>query len=83
LGFVWDDDRVASRPGYVSTDVPAGALICGAFEAIWVGLWGAGFTFSVDPFTSFRTGVLSARVLVDMDVVVLHPAAFNVATSVT
>jgi HK97 family phage major capsid protein len=84
-GFVWDGDRVASRPAHVSTDVPAATLIAGAWDQIYVGLWGQGFVIEVNPHdpTAFKSGVVRARVLVSLDVAVVHPAAFCVASSIT
>lgn len=84
-GFVWDDDKVASRPARVTTDLPAATLVCGAWEAIYVGIWGEGFLLEVNPYdpTAFRSGMIQARVLLSCDVAVLHAPAFCVATSVT
>ena len=84
-GFIWDDDKVASRPGYVSTDIPASTLICGAWPSIWLGIWGSGFVIEVNPYdsTGFKSGTIQARILVSMDVCILHPAAFCKAESIT
>lgn len=84
-GFIWDDDKVASRPAFVSTDVPAATMICGAWEAAYLGIWGAGFVLEINPFDPalFKKGMIQARVLVSCDVAFLHPVAFSVATSIT
>lgn len=84
-GFIWDRDLVASRPGYVSTDVPTATMICGAWPFIYVGIWGQGFVVAINPFdpTHFKTGVIQARIIVSMDVAVLHPAAFCKSESIT
>jgi HK97 family phage major capsid protein len=84
-GFIWDDDKVASRPARVSTDVPAATLIAGAFEAVYLGIWGDGITVEINPHDpdGFKSGVIRARVLVSCDVAVVHPGAFVVATSIT
>lgn len=84
-GFVWDDDRVASRPAYVSTDVPSATLIAGDWSDVILGLWGAGFVFEVNPYdpTGFKAGTIQARVLVSLDVAIAHPSAFCVASSIT
>lgn len=83
--FIWDNDQVASRPAYVSTDIPTATMICGAWEAIYFGVWGSGFVVEINPYeaSAFKVGTIQARVLVSCDVAVLHPAAFNVATSIT
>jgi hypothetical protein len=84
-GFIWDDDRVASKPAYASTDVPASTLICGAWSEVIVGLWGSGFVFELNPYdaTGFKTGIIQARVLMSADVAVAHATAFCLASSVT
>jgi hypothetical protein len=46
-------------------------------------LWGPGIILELDPYSGFRTGLLTARVLVTCDVLVTHPAAFSISTSIT
>lgn len=83
-GFIWDNDRVASRTAYATTDMPASTLIAGAWSAILLGIWGDGITVEINPYdpTGFKSGSIQARVLLSCDVAVLYPAAFSVATSV-
>lgn len=85
LGFIWDNDLVASRPARVSTDVPAATLICGAWSEVLLALWGGGFVFEVNPYdpTGFKAGIIQARVLVSVDVAVKHADAFAVSSSIT
>lgn len=85
VSFIWDNDRVASRPAFVSTDIPSATLICGAWEAVYMGIWGEGFIVEINPFeaSNFKVGTIQARVLVSCDVAILHAAAFNVATAIT
>lgn len=84
-GYIWDHDHVASRPGFVSTDVPSDTLIAGAWPRLLLGLWGRGITLEVNPFdaTAFKRGGISVRALVSVDVGVLHPAAFALSVSIT
>jgi len=84
-GFIWDDDKVAGRPGYVTTDMPASTMICGAWPLVWLGIWGSGFVIEVNPYdtTGFKSGQISARILVSLDIAVLHPSAFCKAESIT
>lgn len=82
-GFIWDNDRVASRPAYVTTDVPASTLICGDWSEIILGLWGSGLQVEVNPYANFQAGIIGARIIVGCDVAVKHAASFCVATSVT
>lgn len=85
LGFIWDNDRVASRPAAVSTNVPASTLIAAYWPAIHVLMWGAGFQFEVNPFdpTGFKTGKMQARVLISCDVAATYPSTICVASSVS
>lgn len=82
-GFIWDDDRVASRPAHVTTDLPAATLIAGAWSELILGLWGPGVEFSVNPYAGFPQGIIGARVVVACDVAVAHAAAFTAASSIT
>jgi HK97 family phage major capsid protein len=83
--FVWENDRVADRPAYVSTDLPAGVMIAGDFSNVYVGVWGAGLIVEINPHDpqAFKAGIIRARVLVSLDVAVLHPSGFVVASSIT
>jgi hypothetical protein len=85
LGTIWDDNRIAGCPGYATTDLPTGALICGAFPFVTLGLWGAGVIIELNPYdpTLFKTGQMQARVIVQCDVMVVHPAAFVLSASVS
>ena len=84
-GFVWDRDRVASRPAFATTDLPADVLIAGAWPRIMLAIWGAGVTIEVNPFESagFKMGRIEARALISVDVAVLQPSAFVIASSIT
>ena len=79
---MWDKDQVADRAAYVSTDMPTATMICGDFGSIYVGIWGNGFTLEINPYdgTGFKTGMIQVRILIAMDVAVLHPSAFVVAS---
>jgi HK97 family phage major capsid protein len=84
-GFIWDEGRVAGRPGYVTTDLPAGTLIAGDWSQAVLALWGSGFTLEVNPYdpSGFKSGVIEARLLVGADIAFTRPDAFCLATSVT
>ena len=83
--FVWQNDQVADRAAFVSTDVPTATMICGDFSLIYLGIWGAGLVLEINPYeqTNFRAGIIQARVLTSCDVAVLHPSSFIVASSIT
>jgi HK97 family phage major capsid protein len=84
-GHIWSTDRVADRPAHVSTTVPAATMICGAFSQIYLGFWGSGLEVEIDPRDPvlFKVGVIRARLIASLDVAVLHPSAFSVASSIT
>ena len=84
-GFIWDNDRIASRPGYATTDMPAGTMVAGDWSDILLGIWGPGFELSFNPYeqTKFQQGIVQARMVVTLDVAVGHAGAFTVATSIT
>lgn len=84
-GFIWDDDRVASRPAFVSTDVPASTLLCAAWSSVYVPIWGPGITIELNPYdpTGFKTGTIQARVLLSCDVALLHLLALCKAETIT
>lgn len=83
--YVWDNDRVADRPAHVTTDMPAATMICGDFANVYVGIWGDAFVLEINPYdpTHFKSGVIQARIILNSDVAVLHPAAFVKAESIT
>jgi HK97 family phage major capsid protein len=83
--FVWDDDRVASRPAFVTTDMPAATLACGSWPDAILGLWGPGIVVELNPFapTQFPRGIVQVRVIISCDVGFAHPASFCAASPVT
>jgi HK97 family phage major capsid protein len=81
--YVWQDDRVADRPAFVSTDVPSAVMVCGDFGNIYVGVWSEAFVLEVDPYSDFKSARISGRVILACDVAVLHPAGFVKAEAIT
>ena len=84
-GFVWDNDRVAGRPAYASTTMPAATMVVGPWPLLVLGLWGDGFQFEINPYeaTNFKAGVIQARLIVSADIGVIFPAAFVKASTIT
>lgn len=74
--FVWDNDRVANRPAFATSDCPSGAMIAGDFSRAILGVWGPGLRVELNPFQDFSKGILAARVLFACDLAVPQPAAF-------
>lgn len=81
--FLWDDNGVMGRPAYASSYVTAGTLACGDWSRAVVGLWGPGFVVEVNPYENFQAGKLSARILLECDVMFSPLGAFSVSMSIT
>jgi hypothetical protein len=82
-GFVWDNDRVASRPAFATTAMPTASMIVGPWADVVVGTWGPGFELAVDRFANFRAGIIGVACFLTCDVGVRQPAAFCSASSIT
>lgn len=80
--FLWDDDGIMGRPAYASSYVAAGTLACGDWSRAVIGLWGPGFVVEINPFENFQAGKLSARILLECDVMFSPTPAFSVAAGV-
>jgi HK97 family phage major capsid protein len=76
------DGTVDGRPARFSEAVPAGTLIGGPWDQLTIGIWG-GLELQVDPFSAFKTRVISVRGMLTMDVALKRGSAFTKATSVT
>ena len=81
-GFIWDGG-ILTRPAFASSYVAAGTLACGDWARAVVGLWGPGFVVEVNPYENFQAGKLSARLLLECDVMFSPLGAFSVSTSIT
>lgn len=79
--MIWERDMVADKPGAVSTDVPAATIFAGDWSQCLVAFWGSGMEIAVDPYANFRSGAVDVRILMNVDVVFLKPAAFVRHTS--
>jgi HK97 family phage major capsid protein len=84
-GFIWADGRVAGAPGYVTKDMPAGTLICGAWPEVLLGLFGGGLELAISPNNrdDFMAGIVQVRCMASCDVACAFPVAFSVAASIT
>jgi len=77
--FIWDRDLITNRDARVSTTMPSGTLVAGDWSQLVYAFYGPGFQIDVTPFGSsadFQAGIMSLRLMVSVDVVLLHPAAF-------
>jgi HK97 family phage major capsid protein len=80
--FVWQNDRVADRPAYVSTNMPTGVMLCGDLSLVSLIEWGV-LVLRINPYQNFNAGLVGIRALWMVDVAVRYPTAFIAATSVT
>jgi HK97 family phage major capsid protein len=84
--FVWDEDQITDRDARVSSIVPPGTLIAGDWSQLVYAFYGSGFQIDVTPYASsadFQAGIMALRLMVSVDVVLLHPTAFVAITTVT
>lgn len=75
--------ELAGCPALTAPSVPTAVMIGGTWENLVIAEWGPGIEISIDPYTAFNTGQISARVWLTCDVGVVRPAAFSVASSIT
>lgn len=67
---------------YATNNMTAGRLLYGDFAQLNVITWD-GLAIEVDPFTKMQQAIIGVRLLLPVDIVVRHPAAFSLAASVT
>jgi len=81
LGFIWDNQRVASLPAFATTTMPTASLLCGEFSKAVAVVWGV--QVLADPYSEFRTGKVQFAVRMLVDVAMSQAAAFCKSVSVT
>lgn len=89
---VWRSDRggdvLKGRSAYVTNNVPSNltkgtstgvcsAIIFGNWSDLLIGVWGAGVTLLVDPYSNSTIGGLRLVILVDCDVAVRYATSFS------
>jgi HK97 family phage major capsid protein len=72
---VWDGDYMLGRLALASNRMPAASLVYGDFSQVYAPVWGAGIELALDPFTQFKEGFVTFRVLLTLDVLVPQPTA--------
>lgn len=77
------DGTVEGCRAMSTTGCPAGTMIFGDWSAVTVLQFDGGLSIAVDPYSKFNTGLVGLRLLMPVDIIITHPAAFSVATSVT
>jgi len=76
-------EQMAGRNAFVGTYVPDGCIVGGPWPDLLVAIWGSP-VLELNPFenTDFRTGMIQARMFIDCDLALGHPAAWSVHTAV-
>jgi HK97 family phage major capsid protein len=74
---------MAGRPAFSTVNCAATTLIGGDFNELAIGEFGPGAVVDFNPYANFPAGIVGARLWLSVDIAVLTPAAFSVATSVT
>ncbi len=77
--FILENGMMNGHPVFVSTNVPAGTVLIGAWGEFILGTWGQ-MAVDVDIYSGFRKGDVEVRCILDYDAAVRHPQAFAVAT---
>lgn len=77
-------DQLIGCPANVTTDIPAATMLAGPWNNAILGIWGTP-RIEINPYdqTGFKTMVIEARLIVDIDVAVQTPAAWTAVTSIT
>jgi HK97 family phage major capsid protein len=65
-----------------TNQLPANTMIYGDWSTLVIAEWGT-LMVEVDPFTKFTSGIVGVRSLWTVDVLVQHPSAFTLISSIT
>jgi hypothetical protein len=81
------DGRVAGARAVASSSCPASTLVGGDWSTLYILQWG-GVQIGADPYgnpnnPNFATGKIAIRCVLFVDFMMLRPASFSVASSVT
>lgn len=80
---LWDNGRILGLPAVATAQAPAGTLILGDWGRGTLAFFdGAGIGLEFNPYADFRTGLVSFRLILPLDVGFSPAAAFSVATNV-
>ena len=73
-----DGDSVIGRRAYASVTVPPGYVVCGPWSDVIFALWGSPvIELNPNDPVGFKSGRIDARLIMDCDVAVCHPAAWS------
>lgn len=76
-------DRYIDWPAWVCKECPSDSMVAGPWNDLVIALWGAPI-LEINPYDpdGFKSGLITARVLLDMDVAPIHPAAWMKFTGI-
>ena len=77
------DGRLTGCPAISSQSVPASTLLAGDFAKLLLVEWGNSLEIRVNPAAAFPSAIIGYGAFLSVDVAVLQPSAFSVATGVT
>ena len=78
-----DEGTVAGARALSSNSVPSATIVAGDWSQLVVGEFGPGIEVRINPYANFPAGILGLGLFYSVDVGVLFPNSFTVATSVS
>lgn len=81
--YIWQDNRVAGMPAFVTRAVDLDTLAVGWWPGLTMAVWGVGVEFSVNPVANFQAGIIGFRAALEVDVAVQRPEFFSIVTGVS
>lgn len=82
IGPLWKG-QVVGCDGFSTMNIPASTLLAGDFSQLLIAEFGAGLEIRANPYASFQAGIVGYGAVLSVDVCVLRPTGFSVATSVS
>jgi HK97 family phage major capsid protein len=84
--FLWEGGMYSGLlngvPAFTTSNIPTAKILFGSWDFALMASWGD-LRIEVNPYANFQSGAVGMRILHDIDIAALDPAAFAVAASVT
>lgn len=79
-----EGEQIAGRRAHVASYAPTSSIIAGPWNDCILAMWGTP-TLEINPYDAndYKAGIIQARIFVDCDVAVAHPAAWSVHNTVS
>jgi hypothetical protein len=78
-----DSGQLRGNPAFSSMVAPADTLIGGDWRQLMILEWGSSLQIKVNPYANFQAEIIAYAAFISIDVAVLEPKAFSVATGVS